>query len=509
MNKKVRVRFAPSPTGPLHPGGVRTALFNYFFAKKHGGDFILRVEDTDQTRFVPGAEQFIVESLQWCGIQFDEGVHIGGQYGPYRQSERKPMYRQFAEQLIQNGAAYYAFDTPEELEEMKENLKAAKVASPQYNAITRVNMKNSLTLPQDEVQRRLDSGESYVIRFKMPRNEEVRFKDIVRGWVVFNSGQLDDKVLLKSDGMPTYHLANVVDDYSMKISHVIRGEEWLSSTPLHVLLYKNLGWENEMPEFAHLPLLLKPDGDGKLSKRDGDRLGLPFYAINWTDPETGNTTLGYRETGYLPEAYVNFLALLGWNPGDNREIFSLEELVQEFSIERVNKHGARYDFDKLKWFNQQYLRHLSDVQLSEKVTPILSTQGINQTPEFIQEVCRLMKERWSFIQDVWPSTKFFFHDPTTFDEQVVTKKWKDQVPTLIDQIQLGFQTIEHWDAINIENSVKETCAHHGVGTGVVLQALRLTVSGEGAGPAMFEMCALLGKDKVIHRIQNALKILNG
>jgi glutamyl-tRNA synthetase len=507
INRKVRVRFAPSPTGPLHPGGVRTALFNYFFAKKHGGDFILRVEDTDQTRFVPGAEDFIVESLAWCGITFDEGVHLGGPCAPYRQSERKAMYRQFAEKLVHEGSAYYAFDTPAELDEMKEKLKAAKVASPQYNAITRVNMQNSLTLPQDDVQRRLESGDPYVIRFKMPRNEEVRFKDIVRGWVVFNTGQLDDKVLLKSDGMPTYHLANVVDDYSMQISHVIRGEEWLSSTPLHVLLYKHLGWEDSMPEFAHLPLLLKPDGDGKLSKRDGDRLGLPFYAINWTDPETGNTTLGYRETGYLPEAYINFLALLGWNPGDNRELFTLEELVQEFTIERVNKHGARYDFDKLKWFNQQYLRKLSDLELAELIQPILETHHIHSNIDFLTEVARLMKDRWSFVSDCWPSTSYFFSAPTQYDEQVVSKKWKDHVPATIQQILINLKCLENWSALEIEQNIKQTCTDLTVNPGTILQPLRLVVSGEGAGPAMFEMCALFGKNEVIGRIDKAISVL--
>lgn len=508
MSRKVRVRFAPSPTGPLHPGGVRTALFNYFFAKKHGGDFILRVEDTDQTRFVPGAEDFIVESLKWCGIEFNEGVHLGGPCTPYRQSERKPMYRAYADELIASGHAYYAFDTPEELETMKEQLKAAKVASPQYNAITRVNMKNSLSLSQDEVQRRLDSGDPYVIRFKMPRNEEVKFKDIVRGWVVFNTGQLDDKVLLKSDGMPTYHLANVVDDHTMDISHVIRGEEWLSSTPLHVLLYRAFGWESTMPEFAHLPLLLKPDGDGKLSKRDGDRLGLPFYAINWTDPETGNTTLGYRETGYLPEAYVNFLALLGWNPGDNREMFSLEELVDTFSIERVNKHGARYDFDKLKWFNQQYLRALPDETLAEMVKPYAEAENLPFDAAYVKEVCRLMKDRWSFVKDFWPSCKFFYFRPESYDETVISKKWKDAVPSTIAAVNEKLKTVADWKAAEIEAAVKGVCADLNVGAGSIMQPLRVTMSGESSGPLLFEMAELLGKTEVTERIDLALNKLN-
>ena len=362
MDKKVRVRFAPSPTGPLHMGGVRTALYNYLFAKKHGGDFILRIEDTDQTRYVPGAEEYIIESLKWCNLIPDEGVGFGGEYGPYRQSERKEtgMYRTYAEQLVENGYAYYAFDTPEELEQMRENLKKAGVAAPQYNAVTRNSMKNSLTLSAEEVKSRIENGDPYVIRIKMPRNEEVKFKDLIRGWVVVNSNNLDDKVIFKADGMPTYHLANVVDDYSMKITHVIRGEEWLPSGPLHVLLYKYLGWEEEMPQFAHLPLILKPDGNGKLSKRDGDRLGFPVFPLEWKDPKSGEISSGYREKGYFPEAFVNMLALLGWNPGTEQELFTLDELVQAFSLERVGKSGAKFDPDKTRWFNQQYLRKKSN-----------------------------------------------------------------------------------------------------------------------------------------------------
>jgi glutamyl-tRNA synthetase len=507
MSKSVRVRFAPSPTGPRHPGGVRTALFNYLLARQLGGTFILRIEDTDQTRFVPGAEQFIIESLAWCGIEFDEGVHMGGPHGPYRQSERKAMYRQYADMLIEKGHAYYAFDTEVELEEMRERLKKANVASPQYNSITRVNMKNSLSLPADEVQRRLDAGDEFVIRFKMPRNEEVRVKDMIRGWVVVNTSQLDDKVLFKSDGMPTYHLANVVDDFLMEISHVIRGEEWLPSTPLHVLLYQAFGWEAAMPEFAHLPLLLKPDGDGKLSKRDGDRLGLPFYAINWTNPETGETTLGYRETGYFPEAYINFLSLLGWNPGDNREIFSLEELVQAFSLERVNKHGARYDFGKLNWFNQQYLRSKPHAELAEMVAPQVVAAGHAIDMTFITEVCRLMNERMTLVSDFYKISTYFFVAPSTFEAEVAAKRWKDAVPGFAAALKTAFEGLSTWDAASTEACFNETATAMELKPGQLMQAYRLAVSGQGAGPAIFELTALLGQKEIAARLQTALNTL--
>lgn len=507
MSQPVRVRFAPSPTGPLHPGGVRTALFNYLLARQLGGTFILRIEDTDQTRFVPGAEQFIIESLAWCGMEFDEGVHKGGPYGPYRQSERKAMYRQYADMLIEKGHAYYAFDSEQELEEMRERLKQANVASPQYNSITRVNMKNSLSLPADEVERRLAAGDAYVIRFKMPRNEEVRVKDIIRGWVVVNTSQLDDKVLFKSDGMPTYHLANVVDDYLMKITHVIRGEEWLPSTPLHVLLYQAFGWEDAMPEFAHLPLLLKPDGDGKLSKRDGDRLGLPFYAINWTNPETGETTLGYRETGYFPEAYVNFLSLLGWNPGDNRELFSLDELVAAFSLERVNKHGARYDFTKLNWFNQQYLRSKPHAELAALVAPQVAAAGHAVDMPFITEVCRLMNERMTLVSDFYPISTYFFVAPTAFDAEVAAKRWKDVVPGFMVALKEAFAGLSQWDAASAEACFNETAAARELKPGQLMQAYRLAVSGQGAGPAIFELTALLGQAEIVARLAFAIEKL--
>lgn len=507
MSRSVRVRFAPSPTGPLHPGGVRTALFNYLFARQQGGTFILRVEDTDQTRFVPGAEAFIVESLSWCGIKFDEGVHLGGPHAPYRQSERKAMYRQYAEQLVESGHAYYAFDSEEELEAMRERLKAAQVASPQYNSITRVNMKNSLSLPHDEVKRRLDAGDPYVIRFRMPRQEEVKVKDMIRGWVVVNTAQLDDKVLFKSDGMPTYHLANVVDDYLMDISHVIRGEEWLPSTPLHVLLYRAFGWEEKMPEFAHLPLLLKPDGDGKLSKRDGDRLGLPFYATSWTNPETGEVTPGYRETGYFPEAYVNFLALLGWNPGDNREIFSLEELIQTFSVERIQKHGARYDFNKLNWFNQHYLRLQSDSDLAKAVMPELQQRGHDFNKIYVEEVCRLMKERWTLVSDFWASSAFFFETPSTYDDQVKAKKWTPEIGQFVLMLAADFEKMKDFEPAEVETAFRSCCEKAGLKANAILQALRLALSGQGSGPALFEMASLLGQEECIRRLKLAQQVL--
>ncbi|MDQ4142029.1 MAG: glutamate--tRNA ligase, partial [Bacteroidota bacterium] len=391
MEREVRVRFAPSPTGPLHIGGVRTALYNYLFAKKMGGKMLLRIEDTDQNRFVPGAEDYIFESLAWCGIQLDESPLNGGPHAPYRQSERKPIYMQYAMQLIEAGHAYYAFDTAEELDAMRERLKAAKVTTPQYNAITRNTMKNSLTLPEDEVKRRLESGEPYVIRLKVPRKEEIRLKDLIRGWVVVHSSAIDDKVLMKSDGMPTYHLANIVDDHLMEITHVIRGEEWLPSAPLHVLLYRYLGWESTMPEFAHLPLLLKPDGNGKLSKRDGDKLGFPVFPLQWTDPFTGEKSSGYRESGYLPEAFVNFLAFLGWNPGTQQELFTMEELAEAFTIDRIGKSGTRFDINKARWYNEQYLRAKPDEELAQYLITALTEHNIECSLEKAIKISSVMK----------------------------------------------------------------------------------------------------------------------
>ncbi len=501
--KRVRVRYAPSPTGPLHVGGVRTALFNYLFAKQQGGDFLLRIEDTDQTRYVPGAEQYIIDAFKWCGLTIDEGVSVGGPHEPYRQSERKEkgLYRQYAEQLIKNGNAYYAFDTPEELDEMRQRLEKAKVASPQYNAVTRQNMKNSLTLSEDEVSKRLASGEHYVIRLKVPRNEEVRFHDIIRSYVVVHTSTMDDKVLLKSDGMPTYHLANVVDDYLMKISHVIRGEEWLPSAPTHILLYRYLGWEEVMPLFAHLPLLLKPDGNGKLSKRDGDRLGFPVFPLEWHDPTSKEISSGYREKGYFPEAFINLLALLGWNPGTNQEIFSLDELVKLFSLERVHKAGAKFDPEKAKWFNQQYLRKHTDAELAAMVQPLLKEKTVNFSDAFVTEVCRLMKERATFVKDIAEQGSFFFAAPSVYDQEVVKKKWKENSAQIILDLADRFSITTNFDAHTLEASFKSYLEEKQLGMGAAMNILRVVVTGSGTGPSMFEIMALLGKEESLNRMK--------
>lgn len=507
MDRPVRVRFAPSPTGPLHIGGVRTALYNYLFARKHKGTFILRIEDTDQNRFVPGAEEYIVESLQWVGINIDEGIVGGGPHAPYRQSERKEMYRQYAEKLVECGYAYYAFDTAEELDEMRKRLEAAKVAAPQYNAVTRATMKNSLTLSEDETKKRLDAGEPYVIRIKIPRNEEVRFHDIIRGWVVVHTQSLDDKVLFKSDGMPTYHLANVVDDYLMKISHVIRGEEWLPSAPLHVLLYRYMGWEDVMPEFAHLPLLLRPDGNGKLSKRDGDRLGFPVFPLDWKDPKTGEQSSGYRERGYFPEAVVNLLAFLGWNPGTTQELFSMEELIEAFSLERVSKHGAKFDPEKAKWYNQQYLRKKSNEELAEIFLPVVKEKG---TPanlantDYVGKVCSLIKEKAHFPSEFWDLGSFFFFAPEKYDA-AIQKKWKDKVPEFFGKVGAHLSAIGDFTAHSIEASFKKFAEENGIPPGSVMQPFRILVTGMSMGPALFETIELLGKDEVVKRLEKALK----
>lgn len=508
MERKVRVRFAPSPTGPLHMGGVRTALYNYLFAKKHGGDMLLRIEDTDQTRYVPGAENYIIESLAWCGITFDEGVHVGGPHAPYRQSERKEMYKQYALQLVDAGHAYYAFDTMEELEAMRENLKAANVASPQYNYITREGMKNSLTLPSDEVERRLAAGDAYVIRMKIPRKEEVRVVDLIRGNVLVQTSQMDDKVLFKSDGMPTYHLANVVDDYLMKITHVIRGEEWLPSAPLHVLLYRYLGWEDVMPQFAHLPLLLKPDGNGKLSKRDGDRLGFPVFPLQWKDPFTEEISSGYRENGYIPEAFINMLALLGWNPGTTQEIFSMTELIEAFSIERISKSGAKFDAAKTKWFNQQYLRQTPSAILAKTFAEEIKSKGFDFEETYIQSVCELIKEKAQFQNEFWSLSSYFFEEPSAFDQDLVKKKWKDAVPAFMQSLLIDLQNTNSFDAINLEATFKACAEKNGIGAGSVMQIFRIAISGQAAGPAIFELTALIGKDKITNRLKLAIDQFN-
>lgn len=504
MSDKVRVRFAPSPTGALHIGGVRTALYNYLFARKNGGDFILRIEDTDQTRFVPGAEEYIVEALKWLGIAPDEGPGFGGETGPYRQSERKHLYRQYADQLIESGHAYYAFDTPEELNETRERAKAAKVPAWQYNNVTRSSMKNSLTLPEDEVKRRLDAGDPYVIRIKMPRNEEVRVNDLVRGWVVVNTNQLDDKVLFKADGMPTYHLANVVDDHLMGITHVIRGEEWLPSAPLHVLLYQCLGWEDTMPTFAHLSLILRPEGGGKLSKRDGDRLGFPVFPLNWLDQETGDTWSGYRENGWFPEAVVNLLAFLGWNPGTNEEVFSLEELIEAFTIERVGKSGAKFDLDKARWYNQYYLRTKSNEELAALAAPYLLEDGIEADSAFVAEVCEMMKERASFVKDIPAEGPYFFVAPADYDAKTVRKKWKEETPERMQKLHDALAAIEDFNADQVETTFKGLLEELEVGMGAMLPNFRVLVTGKGMGPSMFAIAAILGKEETLRRIAEGI-----
>lgn len=511
--RRVRVRFAPSPTGPLHMGGVRTALYNYLFAKKHNGDFILRIEDTDQERFVPGAEQYIIESLKWCGICPNEGVGFGdGPYAPYRQSERKPMYRQYAEQLVKSGHAYYAFDTKEELDEMRKRMEAAGGTSA-YNAITRQSMKNSLTLPEDDVKQRLDSGATYVIRIKIPRNEEVRVQDIIRGWVVVHTSQMDDKVLFKSDGMPTYHLANVVDDYTMQITHVIRGEEWLPSAPLHLLLYKYLGWEKVMPQFAHLPLLLKPDGNGKLSKRDGDRLGFPVFPLEWQDPVTKEISSGYREKGYFPDAFINILALLGWHSSGNEELYTLEQLVNEFSLDRVSKAGAKFDPEKAKWFNQQYLRQRSDSELAKLFLPVVKEKvgsmqlagGNDQltSEKYVTAVCKLIKEKGNFLHEFWSLGSFFFVAPEKYDADVIKKRWNENSAKFIKEIAEAFKALTPFTTVETEKTFKATAERLGINPGHVMQLFRVCISGLGGGPALFEMVELIGKDEVVNRLQKA------
>lgn len=504
----VRVRFAPSPTGPLHIGGVRTALYNYLFAKQHQGTFILRIEDTDQSRLVPGAEAYIQEALDWCGIRPDEGMGPGGEHAPYRQSERNALYQQYAQQLVDAGHAYYAFDTAEELEAMRERLKEARVAQPQYNAISRMTMKNALTLSAEEVQERLKRNEPYVIRLKTPRKEEVRLEDLIRGWVMVQSSTLDDKVLMKSDGLPTYHLANVVDDYLMKITHVIRGEEWLPSAPLHVLLYRYLGWEAHMPQFAHLPLILNPDGNGKLSKRSGDRFGFPVYPIDWTDPVTNELVPGFREAGYLPEAVVNFLALLGWNPGSEQELFSLEEMIASFSLERINKGGAQFDIEKARWFNQQYIKNKSDQELAVYLQKELAEAGVDSSAEKAEAVAGLMKERVTFPSELWTSARYFYQAPEHYDEKTVNKKWTEEAATTLSAYaEALLDTDIPLSAEAAKEVLTQVLEQRDVKIGKVMPALRLALTGEGGGPDLMQIIALLGRDEVASRIGQARQTL--
>lgn len=468
---------------------------------------MLRIEDTDQTRYVKGAEDYIIESLKWCGISPDEGQGFGGDYGPYRQSERKASYRQFADQLVEKGHAYYAFDTAEELDRIRDMAKKAGTANWQYNHVTRASMKNSLTLSKAEVDKRLENNEPYVIRIKLPRNEEVKFQDIVRGWVTVNTNNMDDKVLFKSDGMPTYHLANIVDDHNMAITHVIRGEEWLPSAPLHILLYRFFDWE--APQFAHLPLLLKPDGNGKLSKRDGDRLGFPVFPLQWNNPETDEVFSGYRENGYFPEAFVNMLAFLGWNPGTEQEIFSLNELIEAFSLERVNKAGARYDHDKTKWFNQQYLRAKAPEQLGQLLLEAAAAENISSTLEVCTKVAQLMKERAHFVKDMLNEGQFFFQpaESLAYDEKAVNKKWKEDAPEHVANLLARFDALQQFTPEAIEQEFKAYLEEQGLGFGKVGPSFRLAVTGKAMGPSMFEICAILGQEETLKRMRLALEKL--
>ena len=505
---KTRVRFAPSPTGALHIGGVRTALYNYLFAKQHGGELIFRIEDTDSNRFVPGAEEYILESFRWLGITFDEGVSFGGEYGPYRQSERRDIYKKYVKQLLDNGKAYMAFDTPEELEQ-------ARNATPnfQYDAKTRMSMRNSLSLPQEEVQKLLAEGKQYVVRFLINPGEEVVVNDLIRGVVRIKSDILDDKVLYKSaDELPTYHLANIVDDHLMEVSHVIRGEEWLPSAPLHVLLYRAFGWQDTMPQFAHLPLLLKPEGQGKLSKRDGDRLGFPVFPLEWHDPKTGEVSSGFRESGYFPEAVVNFLALLGWNPGTEQEIFSMDELIKAFDISRCSKAGAKFDYKKGIWFNHEYILKKSPAEIAKIFAPIVANNGADASMERVETVCRLMKDRVNFIHEMWDLCSFFFFEPSSYDEKTVRKRWKENSPEVMAELCDVLNGIDDFSVEGQEKVVMAWIESKGYKLGDVMNAFRLCLVGEGKGPGMFDISAFLGKDETIHRIKkaiSAIKPVNG
>ncbi|WP_315206906.1 glutamate--tRNA ligase [Alloprevotella tannerae] len=501
--REVRVRFAPSPTGPLHIGGVRTALYNFLFARQHGGKLVFRIEDTDSNRFVPGAEDYILESFKWLGINFDEGVSFGGQYGPYRQSERREIYRRYVDQLLDEGKAYYAFDTPEELD-----AKRGEIQNFQYDASTRMQMRNSLSLPADETARLLQEGVNYVVRFKIEPGEDVHVNDIIRGDVVINSSILDDKVLYKNaDGLPTYHLANIVDDHLMEISHVIRGEEWLPSAPLHVLLYRALGWEETMPRFAHLPLLLKPDGKGKLSKRDGDRLGFPVFPLEWTDPKTGETSSGYRESGYLPEAVVNFLALLGWNPGNDEELLSMDDLVRLFDLTKCSKAGAKFDYVKGQWFNHEYILNSDDEKLAPTFADILRDNGIEAPMESIVRVVGLMKGRVNFVKELWPLCSFFFVAPTTYDEKTVKKRWKDFSARQMGELAALLEALSDFSMAAQEEAVNAWLAENDYKMGDVMNAWRLTLVGEGKGPHMYEISSFLGQAETLKRMRRAIEIL--
>lgn len=502
-DRKVRVRFAPSPTGALHIGGVRTALYNYLFARQHGGDLVFRIEDTDSNRFVPGAEEYIIESFRWLGIKFDEGVSFGGEHGPYRQSERRSIYKKYVDQLLAADKAYIAFDTPEQLE-----AKRAEIQNFQYDARTRGEMNNSLTLPKEEVERRIADGEQYVIRFKVEPGIDVHIDDMIRGHVVIKSDILDDKVLYKSaDELPTYHLANIVDDHLMEITHVIRGEEWLPSAPLHVLLYRAFGWEDTMPTFAHLPLLLKPEGKGKLSKRDGDRLGFPVFPLEWHDPKTGDVSSGYRESGYFPEAVVNFLALLGWNPGTEQELFTLDELVEAFDIHKCSKAGARFDYQKGIWFNHEYMLKKSNEEVANLFAPIVANNGVDETMERITQVVAMMKDRVNFVKELWPLCSFFFIAPTEYDEKTVKKRWKADSAKVMGELADVLEGIDDFSVEGQEPVVMKWVEEKGYKLGDVMNAFRLTLVGIGKGPGMFDISAFLGKEETLKRMRKAIEVL--
>ncbi len=509
MEKKVRVRFAPSPTGGLHLGGVRTVLYNYLFAKQHNGTFVLRIEDTDQARYVAGAEEYIQECLKWCGLEPDESPLNGGPYAPYRQSERKEMYRQYAEQLVSQGNAYYAFDTPQELEEMREKFRTEENPSPQYNQASREKMRNSITLGEDEVRRLLSEGMPYVIRIKMPENETLTFTDMIRGEVSFNSSLSDDKVLLKADGMPTYHLAVVVDDFAMKITHAFRGEEWLPSAPVHILLWKYLGWIEDMPQWAHLPLILKPDGHGKLSKRDGDRLGFPVFAMNWKDPRNEELTTGFRELGFLPEAFINLLAVLGWNDGTEQELFSIEELIERFSLEKVHKGGAKFNYEKAKWFNHEWIKKLPVSKWQMTVKKDFEEKGviIKDEEKFIK-VLELVKDRCILLTDFWPQASFFFIAPQTIDIASVKPKWNDDKAMFFDILLEKLTLLEEWNAANIETLFKETAAEKGIKMGELQLPFRIMLVGGKFGPGVFDIAALIGKEQTVTRIKKGVSFVN-
>ena len=501
--RKVRVRFAPSPTGALHIGGVRTALYNYLFALKHQGDLVFRIEDTDSTRFVPGAEEYIIESFRWLGIKFDEGVGIGGPHGPYRQSERREIYKQYVTQLLDAGKAYYAFDTPQELE-----AKRAEIQNFQYDAHTRMQMRNSLTMPQEEWEQRIANGEQYVVRFKIEPGRQIHVNDMIRGDVVVKSDILDDKVLYKSaDELPTYHLANIVDDHLMEISHVIRGEEWLPSAPLHVLLYEAFGWEDSMPRFAHLPLLLKPEGKGKLSKRDGDRLGFPVFPLEWHDPKSNEVSTGYRESGYFPEAVINFLALLGWNPGTEQEIFSLEELVEAFDITKCSKSGAKFDYKKGIWFNHEYILRKSNEEIADLFAPIVANNGVDESMERIKTVVGLMKDRVDFVKELWPLCSFFFIAPIEYDEKTAKKRWKDYSAQQMTELADLLESLDDFSIEGQEPVVMQWVEDKGYKLGDVMNAFRLALVGIGKGPGMFDISAFLGKEETVRGLRRAIAVL--